>query len=113
MLWVRISKKGEKCNICVRDNSESLGNQDFVLTVPTFSPPFVRVKGDFRILFFRAKSFTHPKKKMPLLFLIYAVYYSKLLTNVFKRQKNFIVTPPNRLKLKLPKNPRHNWVRTV
>ena len=41
VLLVRIGKKGEKCNICVRGDSESLGKNGSVLTVPTFSPPFV------------------------------------------------------------------------
>ena len=49
MLWVRIEKKGEKCNICVRGDSESLGKNSSVLTEPTFCTPFVRVKGDFRV----------------------------------------------------------------
>ena len=93
MLWVRISKKGEKCNICVRGNSESLGNQDFVLTVPTFSPPFVRVKGDFRILFFRAKSFTHPKKKMPLLFFDLCSILFKASHQCFQTTEKFHSNP--------------------
>ena len=49
LLWVRISKKGERCNICVRGDSESLGKNGFVLAVPPFCTPFVRVKGYFRV----------------------------------------------------------------
>lgn len=56
----------------------------------------------FQILFARQQGYVYKMPQYPR--------RVPLLTGVFKLHENFIVTYPNRHKLKVPQNIRHNWV---